>query len=667
MHGVTPRRPPVARWIAPLCLALVSVGVTSAAAALRSSAFLAYGTQGEDRILTDGARLEKISVFAYHITADGDVLPPNSWVPDVLDRLMAEPHGHTILVTVNNRVLGPDGKPAPFHSGDTVQAILADPAKRAEHLRQLVALSVHADGIELNYENLPPESRPYFTDFIRDLRKAMPKERKLSIVLQPKTTNATGDRGRAVDWRAIEPYADYLRIMAYYYSYSTSPPGPVVPVETLRALGAYAVNDAEQSIPTRKLSVILSLWGWDWPLAGGTPGRLIEFSEAMDLATSHSVTPERDATEGSLHFQYTAPDGVVHEVWIDDAQSLQSRVEVLQAAGVPRVDFWNINTGDPNAWAYIRANAVRPRAAMDFDGDGRSDFALFRASAQRYFFDWTHEGGTDLALSFGQQGDIPVPADYDGDGRTDLAVFRPSNARWLVDLDHDGEIDLDVAFGSPGDVPVPADYDGDGAADLAVFTPSTARWQIDPARRGIASIELIYGAAGDVPVPQDYDGNGTSDVAVFRPSTARWLIDWSREGGTDIALTYGKPGDIPVPGDYDGDGHADLAVFRNGRWWIDGNLNGGTDRMIAFGRPGDVPVPGDYDGDGRIDLAVYRPQGSGWFVDSTDDGTTDVRVRYGATNDVPLRANGAALNAAATPPESSAAGGTPPPTASTLP
>jgi hypothetical protein len=34
--------------------------------------------------------------------------------------------------------------------------------------------------------------------------------------------------------------------------------------------------------------------------------------------------------------------------------------------------------------------------------------------------------------AWGVSTDVPVPGDYDGDGKTDLAVFRPSTGQWFI-------------------------------------------------------------------------------------------------------------------------------------------------------------------------------------------------------------------------------------------
>jgi hypothetical protein len=55
---------------------------------------------------------------------------------------------------------------------------------------------------------------------------------------------------------------------------------------------------------------------------------------------------------------------------------------------------------------------------------------LFRPSNGTWYLRYT---GTGQASGFpwGSALDIPAPGDFDGDGRTDIAVFRPGDGTWL--------------------------------------------------------------------------------------------------------------------------------------------------------------------------------------------------------------------------------------------
>ncbi|HEV7653269.1 MAG TPA: glycoside hydrolase family 3 N-terminal domain-containing protein [Mycobacteriales bacterium] len=244
------------------------------------------------------------------------------------------------------------------------------------------------------------------------------------------------------------------------------------------------------------------------------------------------------------------------------------------------------------------------RASMrgDFTGDGTAEKTVFRPSTGTWF------SLGQPAVTYGQRGDIPLPADYNGDGRTDLSVYRPSTHQWFV------RGQSAITWGQDGDIPVPADYDGDGRVDRAVFRPSTDVWYV------FGQAAVAFGGPGDIPVPGDYDGNGVADRAVFRPADGTWHVD----GQATVA--WGQAGDVPVPGDWTGDGVADRTVYRPGTnvWWIRG---GST---LHFGAAGDQLVPADYTGDGRLDAAVYRPSTHQFFV------LGQSAVTFGVAGDQPV-------------------------------
>jgi hypothetical protein len=245
--------------------------------------------------------------------------------------------------------------------------------------------------------------------------------------------------------------------------------------------------------------------------------------------------------------------------------------------------------GDGNDVVITRVN----RAAFDFDGDGKSDIAVFRLSNAIWYLNQSTAGFR--GAQFGAGDDRIVPADYDGDNRTDIAVFRPSNGTWYLIRSSDNTF-FGVNFGATGDVPVPNDYDGDGRADFAVFRPSNGTWY---QLRSIANQQFAqaFGQNGDVPLVGDFDGDGLGDLGVFRGGN--WFL-FESAASSFRGVTFGFATDKPAPADYDGDGKFDVAVFRqsNGTWYQQ-NSGNNTVSAVQFGIAEDMPVAADYDGDGK--------------------------------------------------------------------
>jgi hypothetical protein len=263
----------------------------------------------------------------------------------------------------------------------------------------------------------------------------------------------------------------------------------------------------------------------------------------------------------------------------------------------------------------ISASLTAFASSGDYDGDGKSDAALWTASNGVWRIVRSSDGQT-ANQSWGMAGDVTLLGDYDGDGKSDLAVFRPREATFYVKRSSDGRA-LIKQWGLSTDVPVPGDYDGDGKTDIAVWRGSNGTWYIVRSSDGQYNVQAWgagYAPYHDMPVVGDYDGDGKSDVAVFRRATGTWLIKRSGDGES-IVKQWGTATDTLVAADYDGDGRTDMAVWRptNGTWYVWQSATGDA-RMMLWGMTGDQPVLGDYDGDGKADATVWRAGDNTWYV-----------------------------------------------------
>jgi hypothetical protein len=240
-------------------------------------------------------------------------------------------------------------------------------------------------------------------------------------------------------------------------------------------------------------------------------------------------------------------------------------------------------------------------------------------------------GSQQTVTTWGTTSDIPVQGDYDGDGKTDFSVFRPSTGDWYV-LNSTSGYSV-VNWGVSSDKTAQADFDGDGKTDIAIWRPSDGNWNILKSSGGYSVVQ--WGVSTDIPVPADYDGDGKADLAVWRPSTHTFWIFRSSDNQIQ-QVTLGSSTDVPVPADYDGDGKADCAL-KSGNSWIILSSSTNTSSTTTWQNSGDVPVPNDYDGDGKVDIAVWRDSNGTWYIRNSHDLSTRTQ-QWGTSGDTPVPA-----------------------------
>lgn len=292
--------------------------------------------------------LTYLAPFSFQIQRDGTLQPP----PLGTLPAIAEQNLVTLMMVVTN--LENDQ-----FSDELGQIILNDEAIQNRLLDNILdtAARLGFRDIHFDLEFLRPADREAYNRFLRKAAARIHERGYLiSTALAPKTSaTQAGAWYEAHDYGAHGAIVDFVVIMTYEWGYSGGPPMPVSPIGPVRQVLEYALTE----IPASKIMMGQNLYGYNWTLPfvpGGEYARALSPQAAIALAARENAAIEYDWQAQAPHFTYVDDAGASHQVWFEDARSIQAKFNLLKELGLRGISYWKLGLPFPQNWLLLSDN-----------------------------------------------------------------------------------------------------------------------------------------------------------------------------------------------------------------------------------------------------------------------------------------------------------------------
>lgn len=211
-------------------------------------------------------------------------------------------------------------------------------------------------GLNIDFENVLPEDRDNYTQFIQlAVDRLHPEGYFVSTAVAPKTSaDQKGLLYEAHDYEAHGRIADFVILMTYEWGYRFGPPQAISPINQMRRVVEYASS----VIPQEKIFLGFQIYARDWeiPHVQGEEAETFSPQEAVRRATEHQVDIQFDETAASPFFRYIDDEGQAHEVWFEDARSAQAKFDLAKDFNLGGISYWALGYPFPQNWELLQDN-----------------------------------------------------------------------------------------------------------------------------------------------------------------------------------------------------------------------------------------------------------------------------------------------------------------------
>ncbi|TFB22787.1 LysM peptidoglycan-binding domain-containing protein [Filobacillus milosensis] len=303
------------------------------------------GPEGIREVYDVGRHLTYLSPFTYGFREDGTITSLDD--EGLIDAALAT-NTAPLLVLTNYSGDGFDS--------DLAATLFRNPELQETLITNLINLMEQKgyQGVNFDFEYVYPEDREGYNDFLRRVvERLRPQGYIISSALAPKdSADQAGLLYEAHDYPVHGELLDFVVLMTYEWGWAGGEPWAIAPIDEVREVLDYAVTE----IPPEKILMGVPLYGRDWeiPWVQGTYATTVSQLEAVDLAARYGVDIKFNEQHQSPYFQYTDESGQRHEVWYEDARSVQAKYETIKDYGLRGASYWVLNIPFPQNWPVLQ-------------------------------------------------------------------------------------------------------------------------------------------------------------------------------------------------------------------------------------------------------------------------------------------------------------------------
>jgi len=220
-------------------------------------------------------------------------------------------------------------------SGKTVQKdslmvsrLMASEETRKRHIDEIIAAVRNGgfDGVEIDYEKIPPERWKDYAAFCGQLYE---RTSELGILLR-----IVVEPGNDLS-KSLLPAGPQYVIMAYnLYGYHSGP-GPKADFEFIRKMASKLAE-----LPGDNNYLAFATGGFDWSYDGKVTA--LNEKQAAQLAAEKNRRTQRDKSSGGVYFEYEDASGTGHTVWYADGDTLEGWIKLSKELGCYNIALWNL-------------------------------------------------------------------------------------------------------------------------------------------------------------------------------------------------------------------------------------------------------------------------------------------------------------------------------------